>query len=234
MRWTIADPSTVETIYMIRLHPVRSSVGAFTLIELLVVLSIISVLVALLLPALSKARESSRSLQCQANQRQVAAAMMMYSDSYDGQLLPNQLGPPLYYWQQGLQYFLDGRVFLDVFPRGQRPRGMWACPASQMVTAETGPIIHAGDFGKNHFIAGNDSRDIQHLSDLTRPSIIMNTADSDNKDMHGTVLAPNHVWGMLPRHDGARLVNRTFWDGHVSTDAIEDIPLDHQQPPWQE
>lgn len=53
---------------------------AFTLIELLVVLSIISLLIAILLPALAKARESSQRTLCLANVRGFALAMEIYAN----------------------------------------------------------------------------------------------------------------------------------------------------------
>src|SRR5437899_973874 len=56
----------------------------FTLIELLVVIGIIALLIAILLPALSRARESANNLKCQAQQRQIVQAMMLHAIHHNG------------------------------------------------------------------------------------------------------------------------------------------------------
>lgn len=57
---------------------------AFTLIELLVVISIIALLIAILLPALSRSKESARRIQCGSNQRQVVIAATAYATEGKG------------------------------------------------------------------------------------------------------------------------------------------------------
>src|SRR5881227_3883089 len=66
--------------------------GAFTLVELLVVIGIIAVLLAILLPTLSKARERSQRTACLSNLHQLGAGMIMYAGQFRDRL-PN--GNPL-------------------------------------------------------------------------------------------------------------------------------------------
>jgi prepilin-type N-terminal cleavage/methylation domain-containing protein len=64
----------------------RRSLHGFTLVELLVVVAIVALLLAVLLPSLSKARESARRAICLANQHQLHLAATIYSNEWQGWL----------------------------------------------------------------------------------------------------------------------------------------------------
>lgn len=64
----------------------------FTLIELLVVIAIIAILMSILMPALSRARELGKRAVCLNNVKQLQFAWMMYADDHDGRLVNGECG----------------------------------------------------------------------------------------------------------------------------------------------
>lgn len=141
------DPSRTErSAHWLRRPYIRNSCG-FTLIELLFVVGIVAVLVAILLPAVARAREMGRRSICLSNVHQLTEAWLMYSSQNSG-MMCNSIGNPewLLFDPQTPNWVLFTPVAHDplpLIPGGQlwpylKDRNVYVCPGDPQSTRNIG------------------------------------------------------------------------------------------------
>lgn len=219
--------------------------GAFTLVELLVVIAVITILAALIMPAVVRSMHSARSTNCISNLNQIGSAFTLYTKHYRG-FMTARGSPPAYpWWYKNLERFAPDP-------------GLFACPAKR---------VAAVGYGLNHIWCGPDeiygegtamnnrSKEFVRVRNPAGTVIICDAGTiTTNKDLpveqweespqnnkYGRVVFPydnrpdshgSYTWyyscpqGPAPRHPALKS-NCLFFDTHVegipTADLIDDL-----------
>jgi prepilin-type N-terminal cleavage/methylation domain-containing protein/prepilin-type processing-associated H-X9-DG protein len=247
----------------IRRMPSRSCrlIRGFTLVELLVVIGIIALLISILLPSLSRARESANKVACMSNMRQIGNGFLMYLNSNRNKY-PRCAVSPIYedwiYWQptrdqkeSRLAPYLGGfvkKVFIcpsdDVSIHTGNPAYRYSYTVNETICRNAGPVGQSGKPGYNNGLANT----LNH-SQIIRPAEKILMIDESSPTIDDGAWAPQNYAAdghklLSNRHDkhGEQPTNATpyagrgvvlFADGHV--DLIEravSIDPKYWDAPW--
>lgn len=219
--------------------------SAFTLIELLAVIAIIGILSAIIIPVVGRVRENARSAQCTSNQRQIAAAALLYASENKGHIPAvyttngslvdswvHLLWPYAGYSRESLTAIRpDGRNHFSSAPNNTpEPNNIFVCPSTRTMKDGTPgyrnivPNANVLSYGLNSIHPDGTSNPGPWL----RPTRIASVASPSKTSLvcESSFLLGDHggyrsYFGMLP-HQGA--ANFAFFDGHVQRLASANIP----------
>ena len=161
----------------------------FTLVELLVVIGIIAVLIALLLPALNRARQQAKAVQCQSNLRSIGQGLLMYANQNKGVL-------PYGFWSGNPSVPGTGSQWTLLVMHALTGRGAdWNDAfASGGNTSKTKTLFHCPEV-PNPDLSQNESAIVHYLS---HPRLMPQLGGADNYAVNvlgkpGTLLQPYRV-----------------------------------------
>ena len=156
---------------------------AFTLIELLVVVAIIALLVAILVPALQKAKPQTRQVVCLANLHSIGTAAMVYTNAYDG-LIPR--GNDVRWYMAFLPFLQQANAVNDY-----RQVKIYRCPDYPEQSQSICYVDNAWEFSSEEDTVGYEIGEPTRLARIARASKTVYLADNESGWWRPIVRSPN-------------------------------------------
>jgi len=195
------------------------SPGAFTLMELLVVIALIAVLASLLFPAMAKARERARSVQCIGNLRQWGIAYRMYADDNNDYLPRRGQGVQTLAlitrpddWFNALPLYFGQPAFKELVANNRRPaaheQSVFVCPS-----ANNPGGTYFLPYGMNMNLSTWNLPLAIKFSQVTRPVCVVALADAPGP--YASTYPSAQPYGIIARHSAR--INLLFLTGQVES-----------------
>ncbi len=217
----------------------------FTLIELLMVVAIITVLLAISIPALHRVKIQARGVMCRSNLRQIGMAAGLYAEEYDF-YIPRGMGSAT-----GKAWFQLFMPFLSKMPMNDDYRSVdiFRCPDYPDKEQTVCYVVNGWDFESNRDMVGKEILTPSRLNDCNRRASTLYLVDNEDGSWRDIIRNPDDpgndkcdiwTWGHLPSSDekdevkGRRVArsrhrngtNCLFLDWHVEWMDSEDITID--------